>query len=274
MVLVALFSSGRATVAIGVLVYLLTCLIYGFRFKASHVITLVTLIVIFNFVVSPLLLYIRNQVAGQTIRERAAAIADLAVHRPPWYVIELSGSRSSENVNREDYYEIPGTTVLSRLSLIRSDSNMISVCSSGYRYGWTTLQIDFAQAVPHVLYKDKPSSSSSGSAFTGRVTGLNSDGVENAFIVLSPIADAYGSFGLAGVSILGLFVFPFLFLAMESLAPIRSVWGILVIGTCYKMAEGSMGEQIAQSIRFSFMLYLIAITSMMIVRTLTIRRGH
>ncbi len=82
---------------------------------------------------------------------------------PDWAVVkEASQSAQDAGGGRSSYFSRPGTFVLSRLSLIRADSNLIYACSSGYHYGFVALKNDLLLMVPSFLYKDKPTDRSNG----------------------------------------------------------------------------------------------------------------
>jgi hypothetical protein len=177
---------------------------------------------------------------------------------PNWDPVRTAMQTGEERgVSREAYYSRPGTGVISRLSLIRSDSNLINVCSSGFRYGWKVFEIDFKYAIPRLLYKNKPEDNSA--AYTGRLTGLNGDDIKNSEVVLSPIADSFGSFGWWSVVLFPLFAFPTLFVIVESMFDMKKPWGTVALGsTLMTFSEMSTGRFIAGIIRMPLQVLFIS----------------
>jgi hypothetical protein len=249
------------------LAYLAACYFSGYRFKRRHYISAVLGTVAFFSFISPFELYSRGFLGLHTFREKVYLGFHVLETMPTWasQVEEVRGDNY-----RFSYYSRPGTGELSRFSVINFDSNMISACSNGFHYGWTTLKIDLLQAIPYFLYKNKPQEDSA--AFTGRVTGLNPDADENAEIAESPIADAFGWWG---VVLFAFFALPLLFVIVESMFDMTKPWGMVALGFFFmKFGEGNMGMFIGSMIRIPIQVLLISYLVVGIVQIVPVRGDH
>lgn len=251
-------------------VYALTCYFSGYRFKRKHYLAAVVGLILFVTVISPFEIYSRDSVRSQDFQGRIYEALNLVVNRPSWAVIAEASAGGAESFSREEYFERPGTFVLSRVSAIRADSNMISACSAGYHYGFAALKIDILHNVPHFLYKDKPEQDSA--AFTGRVTGTNADWVENRESMITAISDSFGAFGWLGVVIVGTFAFPACFIVYESMFDIRRPWGIVAVGGfCTSFAEISTGGLVSALFRTPIAIVMLSYLVGVIVRMTPVR---
>jgi hypothetical protein len=159
---------------------------------------------------------------------------------------------------------------LSRLSAIRADSNLINACAGGFHYGFTAIKIDFLHNLPRFLDRNKPDID--GAAYTGRVTGVNPDEVENEENVITSVSDSYGAFGWLGVIVTGLIVFPAVFILYESMFDIRKPWGIVATGgLCFQFAQVSLGGIIGLTIRVPISILLLSYLMGLIVRMIPVR---
>jgi hypothetical protein len=138
---------------------------------------------VFVAFISPLEIYLRQILTGGDLQSRIASAINLIRTRPSWETIRQVNQGGAQTGSREEYYDRPGTFVLSRLSAIRADSNMINATSTGFHYGFTALKIDALHSVPHFLYKNKPQEDSDW--FLGRVTGVNPDNIENEEVMIT-----------------------------------------------------------------------------------------
>ena len=139
---------------------------------------------------------------------------------------------------------------------------MISACAHGYHYGFEALKIELLHNLPHFLYPNKPEFD--GAAFTGRITGINPDWVDDAEAMITVVSDSFGAFGWFGVILGGLIAFPASFIIYESMFDIRRPWGIVAVGGfCTVFAQVSLGGLLTCSIRtpiaIVFTSYLVGI---------------
>jgi hypothetical protein len=208
--------------------------------KKRHYIVGVAGLILFVEFISPFEIYTRMNIVGGDLQSRIGSAVNLMRTKPSWEIIRQLNTGGAQTGSREEYYDRPGTFVLSRISAIRADSNMISATSEGFHYGFTALKIDALHSVPHFLYKNKPQEDSDW--FLGRVTGVNPDNVENQEVMITAISDSYGAFSWFGVVIVGGLVFPGCFILYESLFDMRKPWGVVALsGFAYSLTEVAMG---------------------------------
>lgn len=247
----------RSRMILPCIVYGFTCYASGYRFRMKHYLAALCGAALFAFVVSPFEIYARGPMRELEFQDRIYESYNLVKTLPDWTVVKQTSSAGVEAGSREDYYWRPGTFVLNRLSLIRADSNMISACASGFHYGFTALKIDILHDLPRFVYKNKPESD--GEAYTGRVTGVNPDEVENGEFLITAISDSYGAFGWLGVTVISLLVIPAVLILYESMFDIKRPWGIVAAGGfCFVFREADMGKLLGLIVRVPIAILLLS----------------
>jgi hypothetical protein len=240
MMLFGLIRTSRGQILLPSIVYLLTCFTSGYRFKRKHYIVTAAGLILFLEFISPLEIYARYSMSGSDFSSRTASVIDSIRTRPSWETLREFSQGGAQTGSREEYFDRPGTFVLSRLSAIRADSNMISATSTGFHYGFTALKIDALHNVPHFLYKNKPEEDAAW--YLGRVTGINTDNVENTEAMITAISDSYGAFSWLGVVVVGGLAFPGCLVLYDSLFDLKKPWGVVALGSfAYPFAEVNMG---------------------------------
>jgi hypothetical protein len=252
------FDTSRSAIMTPGIAYFATCYFRGYQFKRRHYLGAALGFAAFFLVISPFELYFRGVLADKSLEDKIYLSTHIQETTPNWDIVKAATALgAAEGATRESYYSRPGTEVLSRFSLIRADSNMINACANGFHYGWTSIKNDLLYSAPSMMVKNKPTDSSS--AYTGRVTGLNSDNSDNSLIVLSSIGDSFGSFGWMGVVLFPVLVFPILFLIVDNIFDIRQPWGTVAAGMFLgKFAEATAGTQIAFMFRIPILILLLS----------------
>jgi hypothetical protein len=241
MILFGFFDTSRGSMLKPVVVYFIACHLRGYRFKWRHYMTFGLGIVAFFYFIGPLALYTRSFISNQPLKQRIYwAVHILATHHDPTELRNASDQATTEGSGLEQYYDRPGTNQLSRLSLIRADSDLISACSNGYHYGFEAIKIGIVQNIPSFLYKNKPRDSTAAD-FLGRISGVSGDSEGITQPTLSAVADSYGAFGWIGVILVPFFGFPMVFIIYESMFDFSRPWGTVALGICLlTFAETSM----------------------------------
>ena len=263
-------ETSRAHMILPTAVYLFTCYVSGYKFRKKHLAAVLGEFAAFVLVISPFEIYSRGPMRELDFNGRLHEGVELIRTLPAWTVVQQASLGGVESGSREEYYDRPGTFVLSRLSAIRADSNMINACAGGFHYGFTALKIDFRRNLPRFLDKNKPESD--GAAYTGRVTGINGDDVENGEFVLTAISDSFGAFGWFGVVVVGLIGFPTVFIVYESMFDIHKPWGIVATGAfCFQFAEVSMDGMLSLLVRAPAAIVLLSYAVGIIVRMIPVK---
>lgn len=221
----------RTAMLMPVIIYFVTCYLRGYRFKRRHILAAALVAFSFFAFIGPLEVFTRFFIANQPLSQRIYwSFHTLATHHDPreW---RDSAAEEAESLSgsREQYYSKPGTSLLSRLSLIRADSDVIDACSSGTHYGFAAIKIEALQSIPSFLYKNKPRFLG-GADYIGRVAGLSAEGDIVSFPAITAVSDSYGSFGWLGVVLFPLICFPLTFIIYESIFDISKPWGTVAFG--------------------------------------------
>ncbi len=235
--------TSRGQILLPSIIYLVAAYASGYRFHKRHYIVGAVGVTLFVAFISPLEIYMRHDLTGGDLSGRIASEISSLRTRPSWEVVRQISQGGAQTGSREEYFDRPGTFVLSRLSAIRADSNMINATSTGFHYGFTALKIDALHSVPHFLYPNKPDEDSDW--YLGRVTGVNPDNIENGEVMITAISDSYGAFGWLGVVVVGGLVFPGCFVLYESLFDLKKPWGVVALSSfAYAFNEVNMGGMI------------------------------
>ena len=263
-------DTSRGHIMLSTVIYLFTCYVSGYKFRKKHYLAAIAGAALFVLVISPFEIYSRGPIRELEFRDRLSETYRLLTTLPDWSVVEEPSTAGIGTGSREEYYERPGTFVLSRLSAIRADSNMINACAGGYRYGFTALKIDLVRALPRFLAKNKPDYD--GAAFTGRVTGINGDEVENGEFLITAVSDSFGAFGWLGVVVVSLFAFPTIFILYESMFDMRKPWGtVATCAFCFQFSQVSMGGLMTLAIRAPLAILLMSYLVGLIVRMIPVQ---
>jgi hypothetical protein len=263
-------ETSRGHILLPTLVYAFTCFASGYRFRRKHYIAAALGIAAFVMLISPFEIYARGPMRELEFRGRLYEGYSLIAAMPSWTVIQQASLGGVESGSREEYYQRPGTFLLSRFSGIRADSNMINACAGGFRYGFTALKIDILYNLPRFVYRNKPESDAA--SYTGRVTGVNPDEVENGETVITAISDSFGAFGWLGVMVTGIICFPMTFIFYESMFDIRKPWGIVATGGfCVQFAQASLGGLLSIAVRAPLAILFLSYVVGIIVRMIPVR---
>ena len=263
-------ETSRSHIMLSSVVYIFTCYASGYKFRRKHYLAAAAGVAFLAFVVSPFEIYARGPMKQLEFRERLPESVRLVAELPDWSVVKEPSSAGVDSGSREEYFELPGTFVLSRLSAIRADSNMINACAGGYHYGFTALKMDVQRSLPRFISKNKPDTD--GAEFTGRVTGVNADEVENGEFLITAISDSYGAFGWLGVIVVALFAFPSAFILYESMFDMRQPWGIVAAGAfCFQFSQVNLGALLGLAVRAPLAILLMSYVIGMIVRMIPVQ---
>lgn len=261
--LVGVATSGeRKTAGIFLVVYVATCVLRQYHFRAKHYLSLCAAAIVMVTWVNPVCLYLKQVTYNKSMVERVKALGQ--IYEVPLAEMKKEGDKylsNEEGMSRESYFENTHVAMLNRLALIRVDSNLISVCADGYHYGWTTMAIEAVLHTPYFLNRSKSAAHKDSSYFTGPLTGIDSGESEGSGeAVLSPIADAFGSFSWLGIFLFGAAGGSFLLTCASKIYDTSKVWGTLAAaGMMANAGEGSMGGFIFGMIRIFVMVFIMSV---------------
>jgi hypothetical protein len=247
----------------------LTCYLRNFRFQKRHLAIATGLGTVFFLFVSPFYLYARGARESPTLGELATTMIQTLEQAPSkWSSITYDvGNAAVESDRAVNYFDSPGAVTLNRFALIGPDSTLIRACSTGFRYGFTTLRLDFLSEIPRFLYPGKPEYGSG--HYLGQLDGQESDLIETtSFTTITPVSDSFGSFGWLSVVLFPFLVMPAIFVVYESMFDVSRAWGtVATLSLGFGIAGGSMGVNITGTlIKSPFYILAISWGAMLIVR--------
>jgi hypothetical protein len=209
-------------------VYWLTCYVRGYRMKKRHYLGALTCVVLLLAIVSPVEIYARPMMTNLSFQERMTKGYQLLSSLPKWDAIWQAQLDVEAGTPFDQYYSRRGTFVLSRLSLIRADSDLIAACANGYHYGFKALKIDLLHNIPRILYRNKPNETS-GLFVEGIVGQADQSDKPNSWN-FTAISDSFGAFGWLGVAVFPMLVLPWVFVVYDSMFDISRPWGTMALG--------------------------------------------
>jgi hypothetical protein len=231
---IGICDSVRTAVLMPTVVYFLTCHLRGYRFRIRHYATALAGLAFFAAFLSPLMLFARGLTRDQRFMDRIRITLNIiqSIHDPRELTSSVEGGVEQSGMQREQYYDAPGTFTLSRFSLIKADSIVIAACADGFHYGLEPTRIDLLKSIPSFLYKNKPRDES-GQDYIGRISGMSEDAQGLTAPAISAVGDSFGAFGWPGVILFPFLCFPLFFDVFESIFDFSRPWGTVAFGMCF-----------------------------------------
>lgn len=272
-VIFGMIETSRAHIMLSTVTYAISCYSSRFRFRTIHYCTAILGVAVCILVVSPFEMLSRGPIRELGFTDRISEGFLLLTSSSNQRAFAESDNSDAPFPPREDYYDHIGPSFLSRLSAIRLDSNMINACTGGFHYGLSALKIDALRSLPRFFDKDKPDID--GSAYTGRVTGINPDDVENGEAMVTIIGDGFGAFGWLGVAAAGFLILPLVLIVYESVFDIRTGWGaVATVALVVQLSQTSLGGLIGLGIRTPITLVLISYLMSITTSLIPLRRDN
>jgi hypothetical protein len=180
--------------------WLLTCILYRFRFNWKHITTIVVFGLFAQFVLVPFSQYGRRSRADATTGTSQAMALESAIE----YLKDPLGTNAAyeeelSNLNLNEGYHFYTTSqpFLERLSMFSPDDALISYTEKGNIFGLTSTFASYVNIVPHFLWKDKPSAGF-GNTYAHEI-GILDESDTTTGISFSPVADAFHEASWFGV---------------------------------------------------------------------------
>jgi hypothetical protein len=202
---------------------------------------------------------------GLSFRERLSEGYRLLKSPPSWADIQYVQLDAQMNSSKDEYYSAPGTYVLSRLSLIRADSDLIAACSNGFHYGFKPLKMDLLRNIPRIFYRNKPDVGSE--LYIEGVIGI--DKTSPGHWSYTSTSDSFAAFGWAGVVAFPFFVLPVLFGVFDSMFDIARPWGTVALGIGVLAGGAPMAGTLMLLFKQSLYLWMLSVLTVGIARILT-----
>jgi len=219
-----------------------------FKFGKRHLAIATVLVAGFFLFVSPFYLYARSWRENPSPIELATTMIETLQQAPSqWSTIKYQvGAQALVNTHVVNYFSSPGAVTLNRFALIGPDSTLISVCSGGFHYAFTSLKLDLLSQIPRILYRNKPDAGSG--LYLGQLDGQEEGFETTTNSTITPIADSYGAFGWVGVIVFAFLMLPAVLIVYESIFDMSKPWGtVAAVYLLIRFTEGSMGTIILGS---------------------------
>jgi hypothetical protein len=262
MLFIGFATAGRTFLVEPFAIIFLTSHLRKYKFRKKHIFAAIGLIALFFFYLSPYFLYVRAFRDRPTISEEVSVmLRELQTAPAQWEtiknVVEQDALATPGLVN---YFETPGAATLNRFALIGPDSTLINACSTGFHYGFTSINLDLLAEVPRFLYPNKPEIGSN--KYLGHLDGQESDAAETTNSTITAISDSYGAFSWVGVIVFSFVVMPAIFVVYESIFDSARPWGTVATSMLgFGIAAGSMGANITETL-VKTPIYIIVISAL------------
>ncbi len=236
-------SAGRTGFVTPALLVAVTCYFRGYKFRPRHYIAFAAMAALLFLVVSPWYLFSRRYRHQSSLKEQIMIMAGAAAAAPSHWrdikdVVESHQLRNAAFGGA--YFSKAGTVTLNRLELIAPDDAVINA-TAHHHWGLTTINLDIQENIPHLIEPNKPDRD--GIWYRASVAGLQSSYEPSSYVTTSLIADAWGSFGWAGVIAIPVLLTPWLFILYQSMFDMSRPWGTVVtLDIAMKIATFSIGQ--------------------------------
>ncbi len=247
--MMGIIFSVRREAVFAILIFIITAIAFGYRFKFYHYVLGACVALFFQFIVFPYSLATRSELRSGTLTQNAGQAYELFVD-----VLENPGDYQDVNkeapppqnyeMNRMFYYGEPIPT-LDRLSVMISSDALVRSTETDGTTGWYTIVRGFEMVVPRVFQPDKDPIGTS-NWIANRAPGLVHDTDFVTSITLGPFIDAFVSFKWWGVAIIS-FVLGLCFFGIYKLVIVdrlaMNIWACaLTIYVPWIFSEGTLQE--------------------------------
>ena len=245
-------NSTRENMAAPVVVYLLTCIAFRYRFRPKHYGSLLTIAFIANFIIFPYALVARATVhTGNFEKDVRTSVGLLGeIIQDPLKYHDLVADRDAKRkryLRLFDYYS-HSTPTLDRYTNISWDDAVVDATVNQGTTGWTTITPGFEASLPRFINPDKPFLNA-GNFLAHREPGLmpNKNDVTTG-ITMGFFVDAFSSFGWLGISVIPCLIIFCLMTIYRLLIDVH-IWGNVVavsilIPISWGFSEGTVGNMI------------------------------
>jgi hypothetical protein len=190
------------------------------------------LFIIFHYLVPYSQYGRRFQQPNQTLGEKISISMGLVEHP------EQTRQAYEEDPGGAEYFNTP-QGFWDRLQFISPDDRLINITDEGRVFGWAPIKASFLNAIPHVLWPNKPNLNY-GNLYAHEIGGIPDEDTSTG-ISFSPTAEAYHMAKWVGVFVIAPLIWSLLFVVFDSLfGDIRaSAWGLLSVALISHIAPES-----------------------------------
>ncbi|MCG9893932.1 MAG: hypothetical protein MH204_00470, partial [Fimbriimonadaceae bacterium] len=200
----ALATFQRREAVYSLIVMVVVAYLYGFRFRAKHVLMGVAILYFFQFIIFPFVVafrgeYKRLDIFGGQFGKAWTLFLDVAANGSKYNVEEASAPPPADwDARRLLYYDHRPSPTLDRYSLIIVTDAMKAATDTQGATGWQSIVEGSSMVIPRFLNPNKRLLGTS-NELAQRVPGLAADTDRTTQISLGLMTEGYASFKLAGV---------------------------------------------------------------------------
>ena len=250
--LFGIVGAGRQLMASSILIYLMTCIAFRYRFKARHYVVLLVGAYLAQFVLFPYALYARSYVRSGDFNKNVAVagtlFVDILSNPVKYQQMQQEKDAKAESVawRRCLYYGKPEPT-LDRFSLIVVTDAIIDTTLVKGTTGTESIKPGIDMILPRFLNPDKPILS------TGNYLGHRANGLVGKYdfvtqITTGFIPDAFSSYSWPGVAVIS-FLLAFAYFTIYRFLIADRLWqNVLALGLLFKLPWEFSGAPIASLI--------------------------
>ncbi len=251
-IVAAILGANREASVTPVIIYVLTCIAFRYRFHPKHYALLFAGAYIANFIIFPYALIARNVVRTgvfeENVRRSASMMADI-IQNPVKYREQVGSidARRSRNLTQFDYYNHSQPT-LNRYSIIVWTDAIVDATINRGTTGWETITPGFEASLPRFLNPDKPYTMT-GNFLAHREPGLMPNKHDRTTgITVGFFADAFSSFEWLGICVIPCLII-FCIMTLYRLLINERIWSnvlllSLVTRITWGFSEGAIADMI------------------------------
>jgi len=252
----AITGANREASVNPVIIYVLTCIAFRYRFRLKHYGALAAGAYIANFIIFPYALIARGLVRTGSFELNVSRSADMMaeiIQDPFKYRDQVArlDAKQSRSLRQFDYYSHSSPT-LDRYTIISWADAVVDATVNHGETGWDTIVPGFQASLPRFLNPDKPFVET-GNFLAHREHGLMPNkGDHTTGITLGFFADAFSSFRWLGISLIPCLVI-FCMMSLYRLLIDTHLWGnvlmlSLVTQLTWSFSEAAVADMIMLSL--------------------------
>jgi hypothetical protein len=240
-----------------VLCYALTCIAFGFTFRARHVVALTTFLLLAVFVLFPfsqLGKNVRSEFAKENFDRMINLISSQfssigSIEQASTSLYHVSAGRY-----RFLYYGRP-TGFLDRFSLIKFVDGLVDVTIQEGTTGWETIDHGIRMVLPRFIYPEKPIYNTAN--LLGRRAGYLASDDYTTQVAFGFIAESFSAFSWIGVCIIPfVLMLAFVIVYRKLAGPIaNNVWTVFLVDQLqHSFVEGTIASMILRITEGAFII--------------------
>ena len=224
----AILSAAREATIDGLLAYVLTCIVFHYRFRPKHYLLLIIAAYIANFIIFPYALIARGIVRTGNFAEnvsRSASMMGEIIQDPFKYrkQYDEQTSKKSSHYTQFDYYSHTSASLDRYTNIVWVDAIVDATINHGTTE-WQTIMPPLEASLPRFLDPDKPYVQT-GNLLAHREPGLGIGKKDTTTgISLCFFADAFSCFKWMGISVMPCLII-FCMMTLYRLLISERIWG-------------------------------------------------